>query len=133
MKTWRLSVALFGAAVLCGSAVLAGEVNKVNITTDQALNVEGKTLNAGSYKAEWEGTGPNVQVQLKQGKNVVATFPAHLEEQQNKNATDAYGTIPGPNGTRELSAIYAGGKRDVLQIQTSTVHQQQQSSNPGAK
>jgi hypothetical protein len=131
MKTWRLSVALFGAALICGSAVLAGEVNKVNITTDQALNVQGKTINPGSYKAEWQGTGPDVQVTLKQGKNTVATFPAHLQEQQNKNNVDAYGTMPGPNGTRELSAIYVGGRHDVLQIQNSTPTQQQ-SSNSGA-
>jgi hypothetical protein len=133
MKTWRLSVALFGATVLCGSAVLAGEVSKVNLTTDQPLNVEGKTLNPGNYKAEWEGAGPNVQVKLKQGKNTVATFPAHLQEQNTKNTADAYGTMPGPNGTRELSAIYVGGKRDVLQLQTNAPNQQQQSSNPRAK
>jgi len=133
MKTWRLSVALFGATVLCGSVVLAGEVNKVNLTTDQTINVEGKTLNPGNYKAEWAGTGPNVQVTLKQGKNTIATFPAHLQEQQNKNNADAYGIMPGPNGTRELSAIYVGGKRDVLQIQNSAANEQQQSSNPGAK
>jgi hypothetical protein len=133
MKTWRLSVALFGAALLCGSAVMAGEANKATIETSQTLNVDGTTLNPGNYRVEWDGTGPNVQVKILQGKKTVATVPAHLEQQQNKNVANAYGSMKGPDGTQQLTAIYIGGRYDVLQLQTRSANQQQQSSNPGAK
>jgi hypothetical protein len=132
MKTWRISVALFGAAVMCGSTVLAGEVNKVTIKTDETLNVEGKSLNPGTYKVEWNGTGPNVQVKMVKGKDIVATFPAHVQQQGVQNPANAYGSKAEANGTRELTAIYVGGKRDVLQLQPNSASQQS-AGNPGAK
>lgn len=133
MKTWRITIALFGAVLMCGSAVLAGEVNKTTIQTDQKLNVDGKTLDPGSYKVEWNGTGPDVQVNILQGKKTIATVPAHLEQQQNKNVANAYGATKGADGTQELTAIYIGGKRDVLQLKTNAANPQQQSNNSGAK
>jgi hypothetical protein len=132
MKTWRIATALFGAALMCGSAALAGDANKASITTQEKLTVEGKTLNPGHYRVEWDGSGPNVQVKLIQGKDTVATFAAHVEQQQNKNVANAYSSEKSADGSRELTAIYVGGKRDVLQLQTSAANQQQQ-SNSGAK
>jgi len=132
MKTWRISIALFGAAVLCGSAALAGEVNRVTIKTDETLNVGGKTLNPGTYKVEWDGSGPNVQVKMVQGKDTVATFPAQLQDQKVQNPSTAYGSTKGSDGTRSLTAIYVGGKREVLQLQSNAANPQQ-SANPGAK
>lgn len=133
MKTSRISAALFGAALMCGSMVLAREVNKASIQTDQKLEVNGQTLKPGSYKVEWEGAGPDVQVKIMQGKTIVATVPAHVQQQNAQNPANAYGSTTGPNGNQELTAIYVGGKHDVLQFQTNGANPQQQSSNPGAK
>lgn len=132
MKTWRISVALFGAAVMCGSTLLAGEVNKASLRTEETINVDGKVLNPGNYKVEWNGTGPNVEVKIKQGKETLATFPAQLQQQQVQNPTDAYGTTKDANGTRELTAIYVGGKREVLQLQSNAASSQPADS-PAAK
>ena len=117
MNTSRISIALFGAAVLCASAVLAGEVNKLTIKTEETLNVDGKSLSPGNYKVEWNGSGPNVQVKMMQGKDTVATFPANLEQQKAQNPENAYASMKEPDGTRSLTTIYVGGKRDVLQVQ----------------
>jgi len=133
MKTWRILAALFGAAIMSSSIVAAGEANKATIKTEEKLTVDGKSLSPGQYKVEWDGPGPNVQVRLMQGKDTVATFPARLEQQQAKNAANAYSSTKQPDGTRELTTIYVGGKRDVLQLQTTAANQQPQSANPGAK
>jgi hypothetical protein len=118
---------------MCGSAALAGDINKASITTQEKLTVEGKTLNPGHYRVEWDGSGPNVQVKLIQGKDTVATFQAHVEQQQNKNVANAYSSEKSADGTRELTAIYVGGKHDVLQLQGNAANQQQSSNSGAAK
>jgi hypothetical protein len=69
--------------------------------------VDGKPLNPGQYTVEWTGTGPTVQVTLLQGKQTVATFPAHVTEQPKPNHDDAYGSTTEPDGSSRLTAILA--------------------------
>jgi hypothetical protein len=129
MKKSAIAVTLFSAALLFSSGAIAGEGNKGTLHLDSSVSVEGKKIDAGTYKVEWTGSGSDVQVTLLRGKNTVATFPAHVTEQANANAGDAYGTAAQPDGTRTLTAIYLGGKKTVLEIgQNGT---SQQSSNQG--
>src|SRR4029077_2448681 len=81
MKLSKLSLAFFGSALLLSSAAVAGDSNKGSLNLYEKVNVEGKELNPGKYSITWEGTGPDVQVTVSQGKQTVATFPAHVTEQ----------------------------------------------------
>lgn len=117
MKTWKIPILLFGAALLFSSSVLAGETNKGALRLTEKVNVDGKLLNPGNYKVEWTGSGPTVQVTLLQGRRTVTSFPARVTEQAVANSDDAYGTSTGPTGSRTLTTIYLGGKHDVLEIQ----------------
>jgi hypothetical protein len=130
IKLSRISIALFGAAILYSSGALAKDANKATLNLSEKVSVEGKTLNPGKYKVEWDGSGPTVQVTLFQGKHTVATFPAHLTEQTTHNAGDAYGSAQQADGSKTLTAIYPGGKRTVLQIDQNATSQQ--SSNQGS-
>jgi hypothetical protein len=130
MKKSAIAVTLFSAALLFSSGAIAGEANKGTLHLDSAVNVEGKTIDAGTYKVEWTGSGSDVQVTLLRGKNTVATFPAHVTEQPTANAGDAYGTSAQPDGTRTLTSIYLGGKKTVLEI--SQNGSSQQSNNQGS-
>lgn len=123
MKTLKVSILLFGAALLFSSSALAGEVNKGTLDLSEKVIVDGKALQPGTYKVEWEGSEPTVQVTLFQGRETVATFPARLTEQPYPNSDNAYGSSAGPDGSRELKSIYIGGKRDVLEIQQAGAHQ----------
>ena len=116
MKVSKIATALFGAALLFVSGAIAGEINKGTINVTDKISVDGKTLNPGTYKVEWNGTGPTVQVTLRKGKDTVATFPARVTEEGSKNAADAYGATLQADGTRALTAIYIGGKNTVLQL-----------------
>jgi hypothetical protein len=123
MKLSKLSLVLLGSALLSSSAVLAGDSNKASIQLYEKVNVEGKALNPGHYTITWDGTGPDVQVTVLQGKQAVATFPAHLTEQATRNTEDAYGSSAETDGTRTLTAIYPNGKRFSLEVEGKSASQ----------
>jgi hypothetical protein len=123
MKLSKLSLTLLGSALLFSSAVLAGEPNKGSLTLYEKITVEGKALNPGKYTIAWDGAGPNVQVTVLQGKQTVATFPAHVTEQAVRNTEDAYGSASETDGSRTLTAIYPNGKRFSLEIESKSASQ----------
>jgi len=122
MKMSRVSILLFGAALLFSSAALAGETNKGTLRLDDKVVVDGKPLAPGNYRVEWDGSGPTVQVKLLQGKQAVATIPAHLTEQASPNSQDGYATTAEPDGSRALTAIFF--KRFTLQIDQNETNPQ---------
>jgi hypothetical protein len=130
MKMSRVSIILIGAALVFSSGARAGETNKGKLHLSDTVVVEGKTINPGVYTVQWTGSGPTVQVSLIQGKETVATFPAHVTEQPTPNSTDAYGSSAEPNGSRALTSIYIGGKRTTLELEQGEASKQ--SATPGA-
>ncbi|HTC66873.1 MAG TPA: hypothetical protein VK685_07045 [Candidatus Acidoferrum sp.] len=112
----RISIMLFGSALLFSSAALAGGNNKGKLDLTDKIVVDGKAIEPGNYRVEWDGSGPAVQVQILQGKQTVATLSAHVTEQASPNPQDAYSTAAGPDGSRALTAIYPGGKRLALEF-----------------
>lgn len=131
MKLSKLSLAFFGSALLLSSAALAGDSNKASIQLYEKVNVEGKALNPGKYTISWDGSGPNVQVTVTQGKQTVATFAAHVTEQTTRNTEDAYGSSADTNGSRTLTAIYPNGKRFSLELEQAAASQP--STSPSSK
>ena len=119
MKMSRISIMLFSSALLFSSAALAGTNNKGKLELTNKVVVAGTPIEPGSYRVEWDGSGPAVQVKLLQGDQTVATLPAHLTEQADKNTQDSYATNTEADGSRELTAIYPGGKRLALQFDQS--------------
>jgi hypothetical protein len=124
MKMSRISTLLFGSALVLSSAVLAGENNKGKLELTDKIVVDGKPVEPGNYRVEWDGSGPAVQVKLLQGKQIVATLPAHVTEQASRNPQDAYSTAVEPDGSRELTAIYPSGKRLALEFDHSATSPQ---------
>ncbi len=131
MKLSKLSLAFFGSALLLSSAALAGDSNKASIQLYEKVNVEGKALNPGKYTISWDGSGPNVQVTVSQGKQTVATFAAHVTEQTTRNTEDAYGSSADTNGSRSLTAIYPNGKRFSIELENKSASQP--STSPSSK
>ena len=129
MNISRMLGTLSGAALLLASTVLAADLNKGTLSVSEKVNVEGKTIDPGTYKVEWNGTGPTVQVTILHGKQTVASFPAQLTEQDTKSAADAYGSTTEADGSKQLTAIYIGGKHTVLQLEQPTGAGTQQPSH----
>src|ERR1700732_2861761 len=124
MKMSRVSIMLFGSALLFSSAALAGENNKGKLQLTDKVVVDGKPIERGNCRVEWDGSGPAVQVKLVQGNQTVATLSARLTEQAGRNSQDAYATTIEPDGSRTLTAIYPGGKRLALEFDQSAASPQ---------
>ena len=71
---------MLGLALLLASSAFAA--TKASLQLSNPVMVNGTKLKPGDYKVEWEGTGPNVELSIMQGKNVVAKVPAHVVELQ---------------------------------------------------
>jgi hypothetical protein len=119
MKHSKLAAAVATVALFFAGVAVSAEANKMTIHLDQKVTVEGKTLETGKYTAEWNGDGPNVQVTLHHGKDTVVTFPAQIKQEASPNLNDAIGTNDNADGSKELNAIYPGGKRISIQLANS--------------
>lgn len=108
-STVLLSLALFATSALASP-------NKQTLQLNHPTAVNGTTLKAGEYKLQWDGTGPNVEVSIMQGKNVVAKVPARVVELPSKSDIDAAVTKPGNGGTSELAGARFQGKTFALEI-----------------
>ena len=124
MKLSKVSILLIGSAIAFSSGTFAGDANKGKLHLQDKTIVDGKPLNPGNYTVEWTGTGPTVQVTLRQGKQTVATFPAHITEQSTPNHDDAYSNATEPDGSSRLTAIYISGKRTALELEQNEASQQ---------
>jgi len=105
---------LFGASLLLASAAFAGEKASVKLYED--VKVNGKTLPAGQYDLAWEGTGSNVQLSIRQGRETVATLPAQVETSKSAPAATGYSTKKEDDGSTTITSVFFAGKKYVLNL-----------------
>ena len=75
------------------------------------MTVNGTTLKPGDYKVQWEGSGPNVELSILQGKNVVAKVPAHVVDLPTPAANNAAVTRKNDSGPNSLAGVRFQGKK----------------------
>jgi len=119
MKSSRKIVGLVGASLLLAVSVMAGTENKGTLRLYDNVSVQGKQLSPGTYKVEWNGQGPEVQLNILDGKNTVATVPARVVPVTTKNDQDGY-TADNENGSRTLKELFFHGKSYQLEIEPGT-------------
>ncbi len=100
-------------------AATAFAANKGSLQVGDELTVAGKQLKSGTYTVKWDGTGPNVELNIMKGKDVVATVPAHVVDLSNSPRQDAAVVKMNPDGSRSLAQIRFSGKRQALEINES--------------
>ena len=105
---------VLGLALLLASSAFAG--TKASLQISNPVNVNGTMLKAGDYKVQWEGTGPNVELSILKGKNVVAKVPARVVELQTASASDAAVTRTNDNGAATLAGLRFEGKKFALEL-----------------
>lgn len=105
-------------------AFAANDVHKSSFEISAPTQVNGKQIPAGEYTAKWEGSGPNVQLSIMKGKEVVATAPAQVVE-LSQPARDTQAEIKNSsNGDRELTGLQFSGKKYSLQLGTESAKSQ---------
>ena len=115
MKLAKISSALLLGLALLG-ATGASAATKGSLKLDVPVTVNGTQLAKGEYKVEWEGSGPNVELNIIRSKSVVATVPARVVELSRPGKGEGYGTRMQDDGTTLLTAVYFVGKKYELEI-----------------
>jgi hypothetical protein len=119
MKSSRKVVGLVGASLLLAISAVAGTENKGTLRLYDNVNVQGKQLTPGNYKVEWNGDGPEVQVNIVDGGKTIATVQARVVPVTLKNTQDGY-TASSENGTRTLKELSFHGKSYDLQLEAGS-------------
>ena len=86
------------------------------LQVNDPVTVNGKQLGTGEYTVRWDGAGPNVELNIMKGKNVVATVPARmldLEQAPNRNSII---TSTNSDGHKSLNEIRLSGKKYSLAV-----------------
>lgn len=119
MKFATVSKSLvMGLALLLASSAFAA--TKANLTLQSPTTINGTKLKAGDYRLEWDGSGPNVEVSIKQGKNVVAKVPAKVVDLSSPSRNDAAVVKNNGDGTSSLAGARFEGKKIALEIGDSS-------------
>jgi hypothetical protein len=105
---------VLGLALLLASSALAA--TKGSLQLSNPVTVNGTTLKAGDYKVQWEGAGPNVELSILQGKNIVAKVPAHVVELQSPANNDAAVTRKSDSGPNTLAGVRFQGKKIAIEL-----------------
>jgi hypothetical protein len=74
----KISLSLAAVALMLPLSALAASKNSSNVEIPDKVMVNGKQIQPGTYKVEWNGTGPNVEVSILQGHKTVAQVPARI-------------------------------------------------------
>jgi hypothetical protein len=122
MKSTLFSRIIFAAVALAltTSAFAGSDSHKGSFEIGAPTQVNGTTLPAGEYTAQWEGSGPAVQVNILQGKKVVATAPAQVVTLDSKASDTHAEVLNGTKGERELKALQFAGKKISLQLEAQS-------------
>ncbi|MGA7475016.1 MAG: hypothetical protein WBP77_19000 [Candidatus Sulfotelmatobacter sp.] len=115
MKFTTVSKSLvLGLALVLASTAFAA--TKGSLQLSNPVTVNGTTLKPGDYKVQWEGSGPNVELSILKGKNVVAKVPAHVVELQTPSSNDAAVTLQNASGPNTLAGVRFQGKKTALEL-----------------
>jgi len=82
----------------------------------KVVSILSARLAAGDYQVKWEGTGPNVELNIIKSKKVVVTVAARLAELSRPERNSASVTQMAEDGTTSLTEIRFSGKKYELSI-----------------
>jgi hypothetical protein len=115
MKFATVSKSLvMGLALLLASSAFAA--TKASLTLQNPTVVNGAKLKPGDYKLQWDGTGPNVEVSIMQGKTVVAKVPAKVVDLNSPAQNNAAVVKHNNDGTSTLAGARFEGKKFALEL-----------------
>jgi hypothetical protein len=123
MKFATISKTLaLGAALILASSAFAA--TKASLSLNGPVVVNGTKLKAGDYKLAWDGSGPDVELSIMQGRTVVAKTQAHIVNLDSAAQNSAAVTRKSDDGTSTLAGVRFSGKKFALNLGDSTDNMQ---------
>jgi ABC-type enterochelin transport system substrate-binding protein len=117
-KSLVIKSVVMGSALLLASSALAA--TKANLVLQSTTTINGAKLKPGDYKLEWDGSGPNVEVSIQQGKKVIAKVPAKIVDLNYPSLNNAALLKMNGDGTSTLAGDRFEGKKFALEIGESS-------------
>jgi hypothetical protein len=119
MKFATVSKSLvMGLALLLASSAFAA--TKASLTLQSQITINGAKLKPGEYKLQWDGSGPNVEVSIMQGKTVLAKVPAKVVDLNLPAQNSAAVVKHNDDGTSTLAGARFEGKKFALELGDSS-------------
>jgi hypothetical protein len=115
MKTSYFAAVLSLTCLLgFGGSAYAARNKAHSVEISDAVQIGGTKLKPGSYRVEWQGTGPAVQVSFQQKGKTVVTVPGTLETTDDQVTRDAV-VIEATSGDASiLKEIRFGHQKEAL-------------------
>lgn len=107
-------VLVMGLALLVAGSAFAA--TKATLSLQNPTTVNGIKLNAGDYKLEWDGSGPDVQVSILRGKTVVTKVPAKVVDLKVAAPNSAAVVKHNDDGSSTLAGARFEGKKFALDL-----------------
>ncbi|HWO35292.1 MAG TPA: hypothetical protein VNO32_41390 [Candidatus Acidoferrum sp.] len=115
MKTSYFTAVLSLTCLLgFGGSAHAARSTTHSVEISDVVQIGGTTLKPGTYKVEWQGTGPAVQVSFQQNGKTVVTLPGTLKTNDDQVTQDAVVTEATGAGTATLKEIDFGHQKEAL-------------------
>jgi hypothetical protein len=104
--------------LLLPASGFARSKNRGTMTLMEPAKIGSTELQPGTYKVEWHGSGPAVQVNITQDKKTVAATTAKLKTNDAAASQDAVVLQPMPNSNsaKQIAEIDFGSLKEALVI-----------------
>jgi len=103
--------------------------NKGSLQVDNPVTINGKPLAAGEYTVKWDGAGPNVELNIMKGKNVVATVPARMLDLEQSPVRDSIITSVNSEGHKSVNEIRFSGKKYAFAVNAESAKAESSGTN----
>ena len=114
MKQSKYIVMSSMLALLLSVSAFAADKNQHSVTIPDAVQVGNTQLKPGSYKIEWQGAGPTVQVHFLKDGQTVATAPATLQTNDKQVTEDDVVIGKTSANTKALEEIDFSRQKEAL-------------------
>jgi hypothetical protein len=119
MKQIKYSALLSMLALLSSVSALARDKNQHSVEIPYSVQVGGAQLKPGDYQVEWQGTGPEIQVNFVRDGKTVATVPGTLKTNDAQVAQDDVVIDKTSDNTQTLKEIDFGRNKESLVFEQS--------------
>ena len=114
----KLGITLAAIVLILPLSALAASKNSSNVEIPNKVVVNGKQIQPGTYKVEWNGAGPNVEISILQGHKTIAQVPARVVDKTYEQ--QAIVTQQNNSGANVLDQIQLKNKELDLKAKTNS-------------
>jgi hypothetical protein len=119
MKSIKYAALLSMLALLSSVSALARDKNQHSVEIPDSVEVGDTQLQPGSYQVQWQGAGPEIQVNFVRDGKTVATVPGTLKTNDAHVTQDEIVTNTTSANTRTLKEIDFSRNKESLVFEQS--------------